>query len=79
MQAVPDSININELQLLLEGLEGIISAKHIHVWQLDDKKIYMEAHLILDTTDHERVKEQSRDIIKNKFGVSHITLETKSV
>ncbi|MDX2368228.1 MAG: cation diffusion facilitator family transporter [Colwellia sp.] len=38
MQAVPDSVNIEELQSVLEKIDGIKSAKHIHVWQLDDKK-----------------------------------------
>ena len=79
MQAVPDSVSIEDLQLVLEKIEGIKSAKHIHVWQLDDKKIYMEAHILLSTTDHERVKEESRKIIQNEFGISHSTLETKSI
>lgn len=79
MQAVPDSVNIEELQSVLEKIDGIKSAKHIHVWQLDDKKIYMEAHMILNTKDHERIKEKSRKIIKSEFGIFHSTLETKSI
>lgn len=79
MQAVPESVNIENLQAVLEEIDGVTSVKHIHVWQLDDKKIYLEAHMKLSTDDHERVKEESRKIIKDQFGISHSTLETKSV
>ena len=79
MQAAPESVNIEDLQLALEKIEGMLSAKHIHVWQLDDKSIYIEAHMVLSTNDHEWVKEESRKIIKSEFGISHSTLETKSI
>lgn len=79
MQAAPDSVNIEDLQEALERLEGINNAKHIHVWQLDDKNIYMEAHMIINTHDHDRLKDEAREIIQNEFGISHSTLETKTI
>jgi cobalt-zinc-cadmium efflux system protein len=79
MQATPASVNIENLQLALENIDGIESAKHIHVWQLDDKRIYLEAHMTLMTDDHERIKKASRKIIKSDFGISHSTLETKNI
>ena len=79
MQAVPDSISIEALQAALENIEGVSSAKHIHAWQMDDKSIYMEAHMLLSSHHHEQIKEASRNIMKSEFGISHSTLETKSI
>ncbi len=79
MQAVPETISVEELQDQLEGIDGVKSAKHIHVWQLDDKSIFMEAHMTLNNNDHERIKNESREILKNEFGISHSTLETKNI
>ena len=79
MQAVPETISIEDLQVALEKIEGVMSAKHIHVWQLDDKSIYMEAHMILNNNNHERIKEECRKIIKSEFDIFHSTLETKNI
>jgi cobalt-zinc-cadmium efflux system protein len=79
MQATPESVNIADLQLALEKIVGVQSAAHIHVWQLDDKSFFMEAHMKLNTHDHERVKTATRKIIKSDFGITHSTLETKRI
>lgn len=77
MQAVPDSINIEDLQVALENIDGVKFAKHIHVWQIDDKNNYLEAHIILSDNNDERIKNEVRNIIENEFGISHSTLETR--
>lgn len=79
MQATPESVNIIDLQRALEKIAGVESAAHIHVWQLDDKSIFMEAHMKLNTHDHERVKTATREILKSDFGITHSTLETKRI
>jgi len=79
MQAVPETISVEEFQDQLESIDGVKSAKHIHVWQLDDKSIFMEAHMTLNNNDHERIKNESREILRNEFGISHSTLETKNI
>ena len=79
MQAVPESISIEDVQASLEAVKGVQSAKHIHIWQLDDKRIFMEAHMVLSGDNHEEIKEQTRFILENTFKISHSTLETKSM
>ena len=79
MQAVPENIDIENIKQSLENIEGVSSARHIHAWQLDDKKVCLESHILLNSKEHERIKEESREMLKNKFGVSHSTLETKSI
>ncbi len=79
MQAVPDSISVEEIQNALEAVEGVQSAKHIHVWQLEDERVFMEAHLVLNSDNQEAVKVQSRSILEETFNISHATLETRTV
>lgn len=45
LQAVPAGISIDELREDIEELPGIISAHHIHVWQLSDTKIVASLHV----------------------------------
>jgi len=80
MQAVPENISIEDIQGKLETINGIKSADHIHVWQLDDEKLFLEAHILLDHSDSEKselAKDESNKILKEQFGISHTTIETK--
>ena len=82
MQAVPDNINIEDIQGKLEAIDGIRSANHVHVWQLDDEKLFLEAHVLLDRIDidkSESAKDESKKILKNEFGISHSTIEIKLI
>lgn len=79
MQAVPEGINIEEIQTSLEKIDNIHEVDHIHVWQLDDQKIFFEAHIILSNMEHESAKEKVRHTLKNDFGISHSTIETREI
>jgi len=79
MQAVPETISVEDVQTSLETIEGVHSAKHIHIWQLDDEKIFMEAHVVLSNENHEEIKAKARFILENSFKISHSTIETKSM
>jgi len=79
MQAVPETISVEDVQASLETIEGVQSAKHIHIWQLDDERVFMEAHVVLSSDNHEEIKEKARFILENTFKISHSTLETKSM
>jgi solute carrier family 30 (zinc transporter), member 1 len=45
LQAVPAGISIDDLKDDIEELPGIISAHHIHVWQLSDTKFVASLHV----------------------------------
>ena len=77
MQAVPDNINLTELRQQLESIDGLACADHIHVWQLDDKRILLEGHLKLSQPHHELIKEKCRSLLSEQFGIEHTTLETE--
>ncbi|MEC4685741.1 MAG: cation diffusion facilitator family transporter [Nitrospirota bacterium] len=79
MQAVPEGINIDEIKTSLEKIDNIHEVDDIHVWQLDDKKKFFEAHILLSNVEHESAKEKVRHILKNDFGIFHSTIETKEI
>jgi len=56
MQAVPETISVEGFQALLKAIEGVHSAKHMHIWQLDDEIIFMEAHVVLSSDNHKGIK-----------------------
>jgi cobalt-zinc-cadmium efflux system protein len=48
MQFTPSHINIEELAQKVTLLNGVKNIHHVHVWQLDDHEMMLEAHIDLD-------------------------------
>lgn len=76
MQAVPEGISIDNIKSSLATINGVDNVEHIHIWQLDDKKIFFEGHVLLDNEQSELVKEEIRFALKDKFNITHSTIET---
>ncbi|KAG6298909.1 hypothetical protein E4U09_000443 [Claviceps aff. purpurea] len=45
LQATPENISVQEIRQDIEGLPGVVSCHHIHVWQLSDTKVVASMHL----------------------------------
>ena len=78
MQGVPGSIDIEQIRTALESIEWVTRVGHIHVWQLDDKKIFFEGRILLNGAEPETVKRKIRVALRHQFCINHTTLETKS-
>jgi cobalt-zinc-cadmium efflux system protein len=48
MQFTPSHIDIEEIAVEITTLKGIKNIHHVHVWQLDEDEMMLEAHVDLD-------------------------------
>lgn len=81
MQGVPSTVNQESIKRELVGKHGIVDIHHIHLWQLDESKIFFEGHLIVSEFSLENyrlVRQEVRHLLREKFGISHITLEIEA-
>jgi len=76
MQAVPDEVAIDDIKKVLESISGVVLAKHIHVWQLDEEQFFAEVHLSLEQHCQKELKSDVRALLKAKFNIDHTTIET---
>lgn len=79
MQFAPDGIILDEVIRTITQLPEIKNVHHIHLWQLDDHRIHLEAHLDFHnnitleiSTSIIELLEQS---LHQKFGISHTTFQ----
>ena len=79
MQGVPSNIDIEKIKAAIESIEGVKKVGHMHVWQLDDKRIFFEGRILLNGAEPESVKRKIRVALRHQFCIDHSTLETKSV
>ena len=78
MQFTPSHINIEEIALKMSSLQGVKNMHHVHVWQLDDHEMMLEAHIDLDEdysiSRFEEILEQV-DKLLEPYGIHHFNIQ----
>ena len=81
LQAVPAGIDVNDIKADIEQLPGILSAHHLHVWQLSDTKLVASLHvqLVFDFKGEgsARYMQLAREIRKclHEYGIHSSTIQ----
>jgi cobalt-zinc-cadmium efflux system protein len=79
MQGAPTSIDLSIVVGELEKHIEIDNIHHVHAWKLDDEQIHFECHadLIknLPVSETDLIRLEIEQILKNKFGISHVTIQ----
>jgi len=76
MEGTPEDIVINNVIQVMESVEGVSNVHHVHIWQLDEHKNALEAHVVMDDfSDTETVKAALKTELWRRFNITHSTLE----
>jgi cobalt-zinc-cadmium efflux system protein len=79
MQSTPSGINIHELKAKVEKVQGVENIHHVHVWNLNDSQIHLEAHVNLTdnipVTEVMVIQEHIEHLLKEEFDIGHVTLQ----
>ena len=78
MGAVPDDVEFDAILRALEKVDGVRSVHHLHIWNLDEHRRALEAHLVpeIETmAEFELLKARVRMRLSASFSIEHATLE----
>ena len=76
MQGAPPDIDIDEVVALMSAVPGVTNIHHLHLWQLDEHRNALEAHVVIDDfSETENIKKLLKNTIAEKFSIEHSTLE----
>ncbi len=78
MEGTPNGVSIDEVISAMEQLDDVVGVHHVHVWELAEHTIALEAHVVVkkaNLPDLERVKTNLKRVLHDQFDVSHSTLE----
>jgi len=79
MQFAPATIDQTAIISVLQEIQEIKSVHHIHLWQLDDDKVYFEAHLVLTqnlpVADTHEITQKAKQLLSSRFGIGHTTFQ----
>mgnify|MGYP000452866505 CR=1 FL=1 len=76
MEGTPEDIAIEDVIHLMDQVAGVSNIHHVHLWQIDEHKNALEAHVIIDDFSQlESVKNVLKTTLKDEFSIVHSTLE----
>ena len=78
MEGTPPGISIEEIQKEVEQIEGVEDIHHVHLWMVGENDVHLEAHINVPDmmiSKSNELREKVENILKEKFGISHITLQ----
>ena len=78
MLGVPPGIDVEELMDAIRKVDGVEDIHHLHVWAIDENRNSLEAHIVVRddiAPDARAVKDRIRALVRERFGVTHTTLE----
>ncbi|MDP2089237.1 MAG: cation diffusion facilitator family transporter [Flavobacteriaceae bacterium] len=83
MLFAPKHIVVEKVVDELCKIETIRNIHHVHIWQLNDKEAYFEAHIEfkqdIKLSDFDAICKQIEIILKDKFGIYHCNLQPEYI
>ena len=79
MLFTPEEIKVQEIVALINKLEGIKSMHHVHIWQLNEEEIHLEAHIDFEEdirlSTFDTILESIEKLLLKKFQINHINIQ----
>lgn len=79
MQMAPSQVKVEEIEKRLMLIPELKNVYHIHLWNLTDKLIHFECHLILEenkkVSETNEIFEKVRKILHDEFDIEHVTIQ----
>lgn len=79
MLFTPEDVKITEITKTVQALENVKSIHHIHIWQLNEDEVHLEAHLEftknISLSEFNVVQEEIEELLYHKFSINHITIQ----
>ena len=78
MLAAPAGLDPAEIGERIGAVEGVAGLHHLHLWQIDERRNSLEAHLVIEEGhDTGRVLARVKDMLARDFGLRHATFEVE--
>lgn len=79
MLFTPDDINIKEVVRAVNKLPKVNKIHHVHIWNLSDDELHLEAHLDLtediSTTAFNDLLLDIEKVLHEQFNINHVTIQ----
>lgn len=79
MEGVPSYLNLREVGQAMAAVEGVSSVHDLHIWTLSSGRVVLSAHVnIPDLENWDGTLARLQQMIDERFGIDHVTLQPQS-
>lgn len=79
LEGAPSRIVVSQVRATILQVDGVAAAHDLHVWVTGADEPSASIHLVLDpAADAEKVRGMVIDLLKRRFGVNHVTVQTEA-
>lgn len=79
MLFTPEAIKVDEIVSVLSTIPTINNIHHVHIWQLNEQEIHLEAHVDftknISLQEFENVLEEIEEMAHHHFGINHVNIQ----
>ncbi|HCY77130.1 MAG TPA: cation transporter [Ignavibacteriales bacterium] len=78
MMSNPSGINLDDIKILVEKIQGVNNIHHVHLWKLNDNETHFEAHIDVDdisVKETSEIQKQIENKLHEKYVITHTTLQ----
>jgi len=79
MLFTPKEISISGISEQINKMNSVEKLHHVHLWQLNEDEIHLEAHLQFEKdiklSEFEKTLEEIEQLLKEKFNINHVTIQ----
>ena len=79
MLFTPEHVDLKEVVREVNKIEKVKKLHHVHIWNLSDNELHLEAHLDLNgdisITEFNTLLEEIELLLKEKFNINHVTIQ----
>jgi len=79
MLFTPEGLNLEEISQAINKFPEIQNVHHMHVWQLNDKEIHLEAHAEfhedISISQFDGILYNVEELLYNEYGINHVNIQ----
>jgi cobalt-zinc-cadmium efflux system protein len=79
MLFTPENIEIKAIVNSLTQIETIKNVHHVHVWQLNEDEVHLEAHIDfkenIRLSEFDEILDEIEEKVYHEFGINHINIQ----
>ncbi len=79
MLFTPNTIEVKNIVEVLSKMEPIKNVHHVHIWQLNEQEIHLEAHIDfkedIRLSQFDTILNEIEEVVYHKFGINHVNIQ----
>ena len=79
MLFTPNAVHIQKIADAIEAMDMVGNVHHVHIWQLNDNQIHLEAHIDFDEdiklSQFDKILAEIEEKVYHDFGINHINIQ----